>query len=222
MFHSALPARCTRRAARPATSSTSALVDARMVEAATTPLAIATSVIGLLIGLFLTFSGYRLARSLAMLAGFVAGFVIGFGIGGEYYGLVGAIGGGVLLGIVLALVFKFAFRFAGAVVGVFAGIAVATNLEWPLWGLIAAAVVGGVVGLFLNKIAIVSWTAIVGASLAVRSAAELFYGFSGFVLTMEALSILASTILLALVGVLSQMRSLRGEDEVPGLQGSAS
>lgn len=79
---------------------------------------------------------------------------------------------------------------------------------------------GGVVGLFVNKIAIVAWTAIVGASLAARSAAELFYGFSDFVLTMEALSILVTTILLALAGILSQMRSLRGEDEVPGVQRS--
>ena len=200
----------------------------RMVEAAVTPLAIVTSIVGLLVGLVLTFSGYRFARSLAMFAGFLAGFVIGWGIGGGYATtlgvepLVAAIVGALVLGIVLALVFKFAFRFAGAIVGVFAGISVATNLEWALWGLIAAAVVGGVVGFFVNKIAIVTWTAIVGASLAVVSAVELFYGFSGLLFTMEALSILVSTILLAAVGILSQMRSLRGEDEPPSLQGSAS
>lgn len=179
-------------------------------------------------GLVLVFSGYRLARSLAMLAGLLAGFVIGWGIGGGYAPalgiapLLGALVGGILLGIVLALVFKFAFRFAGAVVGLLAGIALATNLEWPLWGLVAAAIVGGVVGLFLNKIAIVTWTAIVGASLAVVSAAELYYGFSGYVLTLEAVSILVATALLAAVGVLSQLRSLRGEDDAPGARRSAS
>ena len=199
-----------------------------MVEAATTPLAIATSAIGLLLGLFLTFSGYRMARSLAMLAGFLAGFVIGWGVGSGYAPtlgvepLVGAIVCAIGLGIVLAVVFKFAFRFAGAVVGVLAGIAVATNLEWPLWAIVSAAAVGGVLGIFLNKIAIVTWTAIVGASLAVTGAVELFYGFSGLLLTMEAISILFSTILLAAVGVLSQMKSLRGEDEVVAPRGSAS
>lgn len=199
-----------------------------MVEAALTPLAITVSVIGLLAGLVLTFSGYRLARSLAMFAGFLAGFVIGWGVGTDFaptlslQPLVGAIIGAIVIGIALALVFKFAFRFAGGVVGLLAGVAVATNFEWAVWGVVAAAGLGALVGIFLNKIAIVSWTAIVGASLAVTSAAELFYGFSGYVLTMEALSLLAATVLIALAGVLSQMRSLRGEDEVPLITGSAS
>lgn len=51
----------------------------------------ATSIVGLIVGLVLVFSGYGFARSLAMFAGFLAGFVIGWGI-------------------VLAVVFKFAFR----------------------------------------------------------------------------------------------------------------
>lgn len=126
------------------------------------------------------------------------------------------------LGIVLALTFKFAFRLAGAVVGVLAGIALGADLAWPTWALVAAAVIGGVTGPFLNKMAIVSWTTIVGAPLAVKSAVELFYGSSSYALTMEAASILASTVLLALVGVFSQMPSLRGEDEVPLLRESAS
>lgn len=193
-----------------------------MVVAATTPLAIVTSIVGLVAGLVLTFSGYRLARGLATFAGFLAGFVIGFGIGAAFWGLVGALVVAVALGIALAVLFRFAFRFAGAAVGVLAGIAVGTNLAWPLWGIVAAAVVGGVAGLLLNKIAIVTFTALVGASLAVKGAAELFYGFSGYVLTLEALSILAATLVLAALGVLSQMRSLRGEDEVPGIRGSAS
>ena len=199
-----------------------------MVEPAVAPLAVITSIVGLIAGVVLTFSGYRLARSLAMFAGFLAGFVIGWGIGAGYAPsfsvepLVGAVVGALALGILLAFVFKFAFRFAGGAVGVLAGIALATNLAWPIWALVAAAAVGAVVGILLNKIAVVSWTGIVGASLAVKSGAELFYGYSGYVLTMEAISILAATIMLALTGIFSQMRSLRGEDEVPGLTGSTN
>ncbi|HUR67627.1 MAG TPA: hypothetical protein VM370_00145 [Candidatus Thermoplasmatota archaeon] len=193
-----------------------------------TPLAIGMSILALVIGLVLTFSGYRLAKSFATFAGFLAGLVIGWGIGAGYapnvgvQPLLGAIVGAVLLGILLALVFRFAFRFAGAIVGVLAGIALATNLAWPIWGLVAAALVGATVGYFVNKIAIVSWTAIVGASLAVKSGVELFYAFSDYNLAMEAVSMLFSTILLAAVGVLSQMRSLRGEDETAAPGGSAS
>ena len=199
-----------------------------MVEPATTPLAIVVSIVGLLAGLVLAFSGYRFARSIASFAGFLAGFVIGWGIGTGYapawslHPLAGAIIGALVLGLVLALVFKFAFRFAGGAIGVLAGIALATNLAWPVWALVAAAVAGGILGILLNKIAIVSWTAIVGASLAVKSGAELFYGFSDYVLTMEDVSILAATILLAGAGILSQMRSLRGEDEVPFLSESTN
>jgi hypothetical protein len=188
----------------------------------TSPLGLAMSIVGLLAGLVLVFSGYRLARSLAMFAGFLAGFVIGFGIGNGYGGFLWAIVGGLALGIALALVFRFAFRFAGAIVGVLAGIALGANLNWAWWGLVIAAVVGGVVGYFLNKIAIVAWTAIVGASLAVRSGVELFYAFSDYYLKMEVLSMLGCLVVLAALGILSQMRSLRGEDEPMGARGAAS
>lgn len=193
-----------------------------MIVPDTSPLGITLSVLSLLAGLVLTFSGYRLARSLAMLAGFLAGVVIGLPIGAGIAGPVGALVAALVLGIALALLFKFAFRFAGAIVGALAGVALGTNLAWPIWGLVAAAVVGGLAGLFLNKIAIVACTAIVGASLAVKSAVELFYAFSDYVLTMETLSILVSTVVLAAAGILSQMRSLRGEDEVATIRESAS
>lgn len=193
-----------------------------MIVPDTTPFGVLMSVVGLVAGLVLTFSGYRLARGLAAFAGFLAGVVIGLGIGASIAGPLGAIVGAVVLGIALALLFRFAFRFAGAVVGVLAGIALGTNLGWPWWAIAAAAVVGGVVGYFVNKIAIVSFTAIVGASLAVKSAVELFYGFTDYTLTMEDLSVLGSTLVLAALGILSQMRSLRGEDEAWEPRGSAS
>ncbi|MEA3201038.1 MAG: hypothetical protein QOE90_2466 [Thermoplasmata archaeon] len=193
-----------------------------MLVPATTPLAIATSILALVAGLVLTFSGYRLARSLATIAGFITGFVIGLGLGAALAGPVGALVGAIVLGIALALLFRFAFRFAGAVVGALAGMSVAANLGWPIWALVVAAIVGGVAGLLLNKIAIVTFTALVGASLAVKAGAELLYGLTPYYLKMEVLGLLLATIVLASAGILSQMRSLRGEDEAPGVRGSAS
>jgi len=190
-----------------------------MIAAPSTPLAIVVAALGLLFGLVLTFSGYRLAKRIATIAGLLTGVVLGLGIGARVAGAVGAIIGAIVLGLALALAFRFAFRFIGAIVGVLGGVSVATDLVWPLWALVACAVVGGVAGYLLNKLALVTVTAIVGAVLAVTSAVQLF-DVSGYRLTMETASVLACTILLAGVGVLSQMRSLRGEDEALAPRGN--
>lgn len=192
------------------------------VAAATTPLAIVVSLVGLLAGLVLTFSGYRLVRRLAVIAGFLIGFVIGLGLGARLDGAVGGIVGGLVLGIVLALVFRFLFRFAGGIVGALAGAAIAANLGWPAWAMVLLAAAGAVAGLFLHKIAIVAVTALVGASLALKSGAELLYGLTPYYLNYETLSLLGASLVLAALGALSQLRSLRGEDEVVTSRESAS
>ena len=187
-----------------------------MIAPDTSPLGILSAALGLLAGLVLTFSGYRLAKGLAGLAGFLVGVVVGLSVGGVYAGPVGALVGAIVLGIAFALLFRFAFRFAGAVVGVFAGVAIGSAFAWPAWGIVLAAVAGGVLGLVLNKIAIVVATVLVGAQLAVNSAVELFYDTGDLRFTQEALVVLASTVVLAALGALSQMRSLRGEDDLLG------
>jgi len=193
-----------------------------MVVPSTTPLAIATSILALVVGLVLTFVGYRLARSLAMVAGFLAGFVIGLGLGTALAGPVMGLVGAIVLGVGLALVFRFAFRFVGVVLGALAGLAIATNLGWPWWALALMAVACGVAGFFLQKIALVTFTALVGASLAVKAGAELLYGLTPYYLKMETLGLLFATLVLAAVGILSQLRGLRGENGEPISRGDGS
>jgi hypothetical protein len=169
------------------------------------------SILGLVAGLVLTFAGYRLARGVAALAGFIAGFVVGLLLGGVVAGPVGALVGAILLGILFAILFALAFRLVGGVLGAVVAYAVAIALAWPLWVAILLALAGAVVGLLVNKPAIVVATALAGAWLAVTSAVELLYDAGMQRLGNEALDVGIATIVLAAIGAAVQLRSLRYE-----------
>lgn len=171
------------------------------------PLEIVNSFIGLIAGLILTFSGYRLARDFAAFAGFLVGFVVGLVIG-VVAGPIGALLIAVVGGVIFALLFLFAFRLVGGALGAAAGYLLAVILGLAGWGVVLVAIAGGVLGLIANKIAIIVATAWLGAGLAVRSLVELLSDLGATALDDAAL-ILAGTILLAAFGGWFQWRALK-------------
>lgn len=177
------------------------------MRAGRTPWNVIESVLGLLAGLVLAFSGYRLARNLAALAGFLAGFVLGLVLG--IFAGPAAIVVGVVMGVVFAILFVVAFRLVGGALGAVLGVALALSLAWPTWGVVLAGIVGGIVGLAANRVVIAGATAIAGAWLAVRSGLELLQDGGMRPLDNEPLVTLVATGILAALGFLSQVRELQ-------------
>lgn len=174
-----------------------------------TALDVAQSVLGLLAGLVVAFSGYRLARNLAGLAGFLAGFVLGLVVG-AFLGP-GALVVGVVLGVAFALLFVLAFRLVGGALGAGFAVALALSLAWPAWAVVLAGVVGALVGLAANRVVLALATAVGGAWLAVRSALELLGDAGVRAFEDQPLVLPVATGLLALAGFASQWREIRRE-----------
>lgn len=172
-------------------------------------LEIFNSFVGLIAGLFLAFSGYRLAKNFAALAGFLVGFVVGLVVG-IVAGPIGALIIAVVSGVIFALLFLFAFRLVGGALGAAAGYLLAVILGFAGWGVLLVAIVGGVLGLIANKIAIIVATSWLGAGLAVRSGVELLGDLGATALSDDTI-ILVATLLLAALGAFVQWRSLRHE-----------
>lgn len=173
-------------------------------------LASVQSALGLLIGLFIAFAGYRIARRFAALAGFVIGFAVGLVLGipgGPLVSLVVA----VVAGIVFALLFLFAFRFTGGVLGGSIAYSMAASLAWPIWAAILFVLVGIGVGIWLNKLMIVGATSVLGAWLATRSAFELLHDIGATLPWDRTLMGYIVSGVIAILGGLVQWRGLRRE-----------
>lgn len=180
--------------------------------AARPALDVLASAVGLLAGLAVAFSGYRLARSLAGLAGFLSGLVLGLVLG-LVGGPVGSLVVGLLLGVLFAILFVMAFRLVGAALGASFGVALALALAWPAWGVALAGVAGGLVGLAANRVVIALVTALGGAWLAARSAMELL-GDAGVVLPWDArIVLLVATLAVGALGLAAQVRDLRARPD---------
>lgn len=180
--------------------------------AARAALDVVASVLGLVAGLAVAFSGYRLARSLAGLAGFLAGFVLGLVLG-LVAGPVGSLVVGLVLGVLFAILFVTAFRLVGAALGAAFAVALGLALAWPTWGVVLAGVAGGLLGLAANRVVIALATALGGAWLAARSALELL-GDLGVALPWEpSLVLLVATLAVGALGLASQVRDLRASPD---------
>jgi len=173
-------------------------------------LASVKSAIGLLVGLFITFAGYRLAKRFAALAGFVIGFAIGLVLGVPG-GPIGSLVAALVVGIVFAVLFLFAFRLVGGALGAMVGFAMGTSFGWPIWAAVLLAVVGIALGIWLNKLMIVGATSILGAWLATRSALELLHDVGAALPWDRTLTGYVAAAVLALLGGFVQWRGLRGE-----------
>lgn len=174
-------------------------------------LGLLADILGLVAGLTIAFSGYRLLRNLAGLAGFLTGFVLGLVFGTLFtlnpiLGLVVGVG----LGILLALLFVFAFRFVGAVLGGFLGATLATVLGWGGFPWLLLVLAGIVLGLVANKLLIVLATAVEGGWLAASSGLSLLDAAGVKPDNVETVTLIVAGGI-ALIGTFVQLRHLRQE-----------
>lgn len=151
-----------------------------LLENPTTLVIMAALVIGL--GAITCFFGYRFLRLFLVVLGFIVGFFIGTSLvpdGGQ-----GTLLAGVILGVIAAIIFYFlymiAFVLAGASLGLTVATVVAENLELdptvvPLV-LVAGAIIGGIIAIFVTRYIIMLGTAFSGAGLIITGVLLLIPG----------------------------------------------
>lgn len=170
------------------------------------PTNLLAAVVQLVLGLILAFAGYRIATSLAGLAGFLGGaalgFLLGTALGGPLVGLIAAIA----LGVVLAILASFALRVLAAVLAGGAAASVALAFGLATWMVVVLAIVVGLVGLLGHKLVLIVATAAIGASTAAAAGVYLAQRM-GLDAGKEELTFLVAALTLAAIGIIVQART---------------
>jgi len=120
-----------------------------------------------------------------------------------------SLGIALVVGVLGGVLVLFALRFVGAALLAAAGVLLAQGLALPWWAVLIAAIVGGVVGFLANKLMIAIATSAIGAWLAVNSGLTLAYDLGVQQIPNESWIVLASTLLVAVLGIVVQMRHVR-------------
>lgn len=175
-----------------------------------TPTGLFSAIVYVVLGLVVTFSGFRLARGLAGLAGFLMGAAAGLLLGTLVAGPIGGLVGLVVGGVVLAILAVMTFRLLAAVLAGAVAWAAALALGWPIWAVILVAVVAGVIGLVANKLVLIVATSAVGAALLVTGAIYLLQRANVNVGDPPT-TFLVGALVFTLLGIASQWRKLRDE-----------
>jgi hypothetical protein len=171
------------------------------------------------------FFGYRFLRLFLVLLGFAVGFGIGaslLGDGGQGVALLAGVILGAIIGILFFFLYQIAFVIAGGGLGVTVATVVAQNLgldpTMTTIALIAGAIIGGILALFIAKYIIMLATAFIGSAQIIYGALILIPGMSSvtddgqIILVADGTTrffALAVWIILGIIGLFTQLRNSR-------------